>query len=118
MSYEDELNDFLDEQERLRREAVIKDFVQLGEYVGVDVPTELLDNHKTAQEIFDFILVSEQCESCHSTSFRCRRCPCCRLQDGLCVLFSVDESRSGRKYTVHSSACCFLARLSESLFSS
>src|SRR5437762_233820 len=79
---------------------------------------EYMDQGSSSKELFDFILVSEQCESCHSTSFSLPALPMLQTQDGLCVLFSVDESRSGRKYTVHSSACCFLARLSESLFSS
>ena len=55
MSYSDELNDFMDEQEQQNRKAVVKDFIELGKFVGVDVPAEILDNHKTAQEVLDLI---------------------------------------------------------------
>ena len=54
MSYADELDDFMDEQERLHCEAVVRDFTQLGN-AGIDVPTELLDKGKTAEQVFDLI---------------------------------------------------------------
>jgi hypothetical protein len=55
MSYADEQNAFLDDLERANRTAVVRDFIALGESVGVDVAAELLDNHKTAQDVFDSI---------------------------------------------------------------
>ena len=60
MSYADELNDFMDEQERLHAEAVVMDFVEVGKGVGVDVPAEILANGKTASQVFDLILSKQR----------------------------------------------------------
>jgi hypothetical protein len=52
----------LDELERRDRERLVDKFVELGRRFHIDVVSEILDNSKSASEIFDAIL-REQCKS-------------------------------------------------------
>lgn len=55
MSYEEELNEFLDEQDQLASQSAVRDFLALGESAGIDVASEILDKGKSTSQVFDAI---------------------------------------------------------------
>lgn len=55
MSYEEELNEFLDEQDQFASRFFVEQFVEAGKRVGIDVVAEILDHGKSAGQVFQAI---------------------------------------------------------------
>ncbi len=54
--FQQRIFDELDELERRDRERLVDKFVELGRRFRIDVVSEILDNGKSASEVFDAIL--------------------------------------------------------------
>jgi hypothetical protein len=53
--FQQQVFDELEELAHAERGRIIADFVEIGHRAGIDVLTEILDNHKSVSEVFDAI---------------------------------------------------------------